>query len=62
VKEWKRRELRHFKDNFKPMAKDIREVGDAQGMMKMISERTGIEYEALEYNPEDQGRDPHENN
>ncbi|MFP6710821.1 MAG: hypothetical protein VB913_03890 [Rhodospirillales bacterium] len=40
------------------MAKDIREVGDAQGMMKMISERTGIEYEAPEYNPEDQGRDP----
>ena len=44
------------------MAKDIREVGDAQGMMKMITDRTGIDYEALEYNPEDEDRDPHENN
>jgi Pyruvate/2-oxoacid:ferredoxin oxidoreductase delta subunit len=50
-----------FKDKFKPMAKDIREAGDAKGMMKMISERTGIDYEALEYNPEDEGRDPNEN-
>ena len=44
------------------MAKDIREIGDAQGMMKMICERTGIDYEALKYNPEDESRDPHENN
>ncbi len=45
-----------FKDKFKPMAKDIREAGDAKGMMKMISERTGIDYESLAYNPEDEGR------
>ena len=42
------------------MTKDIREAGDAKGMMKMISERTGIDYEALEYNPENEGRDPNE--
>jgi epoxyqueuosine reductase len=45
-----------FKAEFKSMAKDIREAGDAKGMMKLISERTGIDYEALEYNPEDEGR------
>ena len=45
-----------FKDKFKSMAKDIRKAGDAKGMMKLISERTGIDYEAIEYNPEDEGR------
>jgi len=45
-----------FKDQFKTMAKDIRKAGDAEGMMKLISERTGIDYEAMEYNPEDEGR------
>ncbi len=44
------------KEEFKPMAKVIRETGDAKGMLALIKERTGIDYEAMEYNPEDEGR------
>ena len=44
------------KEKFKPMAKVIRETGDAKGMLALIKERTGIDYEAMEYNPEDEGR------
>ena len=44
-----------FKDKFAPMAKDIRDAGDAEGMMKLIAERTGIDYEALEFDPEKEG-------
>ena len=38
------------------MAKDIRLAGDAKGMMKLISERTGIDYDTAAYKPEDEGR------
>ena len=44
-----------FKDQFKPMAKDIQKAGDAKGMMKLIAERTGIDYEALEFDAEKEG-------
>ncbi len=44
-----------FKDKFKPMAEDIRKAVDADGMMRMISERTGLDYETISYNPEDEG-------
>ena len=44
-----------FKDQFKPMAADIREARDAEGMMKLIAERTGIDYEQLEYDPKAHG-------
>jgi len=44
-----------FKDKFAPMAKDIRDAGDAKGMMKLIAERTGIDYEALEFDPVKEG-------
>lgn len=44
-----------FKDQFKPMAADIREAKDAKGMMKLIAERTGIDYEQLAYDPKAHG-------
>ena len=44
-----------FKDQFKPMAKDIRKAGDAKGMMRLIAERTGINYEALEFDAKKEG-------
>ena len=36
-------------------AKDIQKAGDAKGMMKLIAERTGIDYEALEFDAEKEG-------
>ena len=44
-----------FKDQFKPMAEDIRKAGDAKGMMRLIAERTGIDYEALEFDAKKEG-------
>ncbi len=39
----------HLKENFKPMAKDIREAKDAAGMLKLIEERTELTYEGVYY-------------
>ncbi|MDA0239914.1 MAG: 4Fe-4S dicluster domain-containing protein, partial [Proteobacteria bacterium] len=44
-----------FKEQFKPMARDIRDAKDAKGMMKLIAERTGIDYELLDYDPAAEG-------
>jgi len=43
------------KEKFKPMAEDIRNARDAKGMMKLISERTGIDYETLSFDPTKEG-------
>ena len=37
------------------MAEDIRKAGDAKSMMRLIAERTGIDYEALEFDAKKEG-------
>ena len=44
----------HLKESFKPMARDIREAKDADGMLKLIEERTELTYEGIYYGDADQ--------